>query len=326
MERVQVDKKAADSSSSRKSRNKKSSENNQDSTSRLRVSKPEDAHEKEADAMAEKVVNQSGNSTSVGKQKNADLYAPYPPVSRMEGNELSTMSEEVSPMKEEVAPMSEEVSMMSEEVSPMSEEVSMRRAENAEDEMHSSYSGEDETIEDEMHGSLDTKSEPGVYTIQEEVSPMRSSENAEDETHSSYSDENETVEDEMHGSLDTMQEEVSRKAKGGDNRSAPKGVAKELKSSKGGGSALPEGVRDEMEKGFGADLSNVRIHTDKKAESMNKNLNAQAFAHENDIYFNSNKFDPNSKEGKHLLAHEITHTLQQQGVQKKEEMISISKN
>ena len=178
-----------------------------------------------------------------------------------------------------------------------------------------------ENSEDEMHGSLDT--------MPEEVSTMRN-ENSEDEMHGSLDTmpeevstmRNENSEDEMHGSLDTMPEEVSRKSKGGDNRSAPKGVASELKGTKGGGSALSDSIKSEMESGFGADLSNVRIHTNAKAESMNKKLNSQAFAHQNDIYFNKNKFDPNSKEGKRLLAHEITHTLQQQGIQKKDEEIN----
>jgi hypothetical protein len=53
---------------------------------------------------------------------------------------------------------------------------------------------------------------------------------------------------------------------------------------------------------------------------LNESLNAQAFTHGNDIYFNNNKFDPEHSEGKHLLAHELTHVVQQnqpQALQKK---------
>ena len=84
-----------------------------------------------------------------------------------------------------------------------------------------------------------------------------------------------------------------------------------LASSKGGGSALPGNTQQFMESRFNADFSGVRIHTDSTAASLSRSVNAQAFAHGSDIYFNSGKFSPDSTEGKTLLAHELTHTLQQ---------------
>jgi hypothetical protein len=84
-----------------------------------------------------------------------------------------------------------------------------------------------------------------------------------------------------------------------------------LNSSKGGGSPLPQNTKTEMESGFGADFSNVKVHTDSNAVQMNKQLGSQAFATGNDIYFNEGKFNPSSQSGKHLLAHELTHTVQQ---------------
>jgi Domain of unknown function (DUF4157) len=89
------------------------------------------------------------------------------------------------------------------------------------------------------------------------------------------------------------------------------GIESRLNSSKGSGSALPHATREQMETSFGADFSNVRIHNDSSAVQMNKDLNAQAFAHGSDIYFNSGKYDASSKGGKQLLAHELTHTIQQ---------------
>src|SRR5690606_10069691 len=56
---------------------------------------------------------------------------------------------------------------------------------------------------------------------------------------------------------------------------------------------------------------NVNIHTDSQAVEMNKSLGAQAFTYGNDIYFNQGKYNPDSASGKHLLAHELTHTIQQ---------------
>jgi len=91
-----------------------------------------------------------------------------------------------------------------------------------------------------------------------------------------------------------------------------------LDSSKDGGTGLDKKTKGEMESGFGADFSNVKIHTDSNAVHMSQELGAQAFTNGNDVYFNKGKYNPNSKEGKHLLAHELTHTVQQTGmVQKK---------
>ena len=84
-----------------------------------------------------------------------------------------------------------------------------------------------------------------------------------------------------------------------------------LSSSKGSGSALPGNTREFMESRFNADFSGVRIHTGATAQSMSSTIHAQAFAHGNDIYFNEGKFSPQTESGGTLLAHELTHTIQQ---------------
>ena len=84
-----------------------------------------------------------------------------------------------------------------------------------------------------------------------------------------------------------------------------------LASTKGSGSPLPSDVRQSMESRFGADFGGVRVHTGSGAEGLSAGIGAQAFTHGNDIYFNSGKYDPGSTSGGHLLAHELTHTIQQ---------------
>jgi hypothetical protein len=85
----------------------------------------------------------------------------------------------------------------------------------------------------------------------------------------------------------------------------------QLQGSKGSGSPLPNDIKTSMETRFGTDFSQVKIHTGTSAVQMNKELNAQAFTHGNDVYFNSGKYSPESSSGRHLLAHELTHTIQQ---------------
>ena len=84
-----------------------------------------------------------------------------------------------------------------------------------------------------------------------------------------------------------------------------------LQHHKGGGAPLRPETQHEMSSAFGADFSSVRVHTSSSAVQMNKELNAQAFTHGSDVYFNSGKYDPESGDGKKLLAHELTHVVQQ---------------
>lgn len=84
-----------------------------------------------------------------------------------------------------------------------------------------------------------------------------------------------------------------------------------LHESQSEGNHLPRSVQEEYGSKMGADFSNVRIHTDTKADVLNKELNAKAFAYGNHIYFAQGNYSPDSYAGRHLLAHELTHTIQQ---------------
>ncbi len=114
------------------------------------------------------------------------------------------------------------------------------------------------------------------------------------------------------------EEEESLQAKSEDTtESDTSQLEQSLSKSKGKGNPLPDPVKTNMESGFGRDFSNVRTHTDSNAVQMSKDLGAQAFTHGNDVYFNEGKYNPGTQDGDHLLAHELTHTVQQGGVQKK---------
>jgi hypothetical protein len=91
----------------------------------------------------------------------------------------------------------------------------------------------------------------------------------------------------------------------------------ELQRSKGGGSPLPDNTRLHMENTMGADFSRVQIHNNAGAVQLSRSIQAQAFTHGRDIYFNEGKYSPDTDSGQHLLAHELTHTIQQGGVQRK---------
>ena len=78
-----------------------------------------------------------------------------------------------------------------------------------------------------------------------------------------------------------------------------------------GGSPLPADLRTDMEGRFGHDFGDVRVHHDGAAHDSAKSVNAQAYTVGSDIVFQSGKYDPASDAGKHMIAHELTHVVQQ---------------
>ncbi|MEA2717924.1 MAG: hypothetical protein QOI99_2241 [Actinomycetota bacterium] len=83
----------------------------------------------------------------------------------------------------------------------------------------------------------------------------------------------------------------------------------------GSGSALPAGLRTRMESAFGADFSTVRLHRGPEAEDLSRSLQAQAFTSGRDIFFGRGAYQPGTPRGQELLAHELTHVVQQGGGQ-----------
>jgi hypothetical protein len=109
----------------------------------------------------------------------------------------------------------------------------------------------------------------------------------------------------------TEEEEVQTKPEGNSPQVAPDSVQSQIENSKGGGSPLSSATRSLMESRIGADFSKIKIHNDSNAHQLSAKLNAQAFATGNNIFFNQGKYNPESPSGQHLLAHELTHTVQQ---------------
>lgn len=88
-------------------------------------------------------------------------------------------------------------------------------------------------------------------------------------------------------------------------------IEQQINSAKGGGQSLPDTARSQMESGFGADFSGVRVHTDAQSDALNRSLDARAFTTGSDIFFRSGEYNPSSSSGQELLAHELTHVVQQ---------------
>jgi hypothetical protein len=89
-------------------------------------------------------------------------------------------------------------------------------------------------------------------------------------------------------------------------------LADSFRQRQGHGHSLPEPVKANMEAAFEADFSAVRVHADEQADTLNRSLHARAFTFGQDIFFRHEAFNSTSRTGQELLAHELTHVVQQQ--------------
>ncbi len=92
---------------------------------------------------------------------------------------------------------------------------------------------------------------------------------------------------------------------------AGKNLQSQIQNTRGSGVALDKGTQAFMGNRFGTDFSHVNIHNNDQSHQLNRQLNARAFTIGNDIYFNRGNYNPASPSGRHLLAHELTHVVQQ---------------
>lgn len=242
---------------------------------KLTVGKPGDIYEKEADAVADKIVERS------------DSGSPFFQASdRTVNHQLAGIIQE-KPLAESITPL---VQKQEEE----EEEVQAKQLKN----IQMQEEEEEEPVQAQMEEE------------KEEMAQMQPEE--EEDLQAKFPEGFEGPEDEKYVTGQVEEEDEIQAKPMGETAVAPS-TETHIKSSAGGGNKLDAATQAQMEAGFGADFSQVNIHTDSHAVRMNKELGAQAFTHGKDIYFNEGKYNPESKEGKHLLAHELTHTIQQNG-------------
>lgn len=111
------------------------------------------------------------------------------------------------------------------------------------------------------------------------------------------------------------EDEMLRTKADGPPAAVPDSVSHGLESGHSTGQALNPPLQQGMEKAFQSDFSGVRIHTGNSAESLNRDLSARAFTYGQDIFFNAGEYSPDTRDGRHLLAHELTHVVQQRSGQ-----------
>ncbi|MBD2681281.1 MULTISPECIES: DUF4157 domain-containing protein [Nostoc] len=107
-----------------------------------------------------------------------------------------------------------------------------------------------------------------------------------------------------------MKPSIQLQADGGDVTATPD-LESAIAQARGGGQSLADNIREPMEQAFGADFSGVKVHTDAQSDRLNQSIQAKAFTTGEDVFFRQGAYEPSSRGGQELIAHELTHVIQQ---------------
>jgi hypothetical protein len=134
---------------------------------------------------------------------------------------------------------------------------------------------------------------------------MRMSEGSLVSSHSSLGRKEDELEEE------NIKTPVFTKSETGSTPGVTPDIENSISAMKSGGQPLSESTRAFFEPRFGIDFRHVRVHTDSKAAQTAQAIHAQAYTMGNHIVFNKNQYAPEAAQGKSILAHELTHVIQQ---------------
>ncbi len=259
-----------------------------DVQTKLDVGAPNDRYEREADSVADKVVNESFLNQNFFNTNRSSAPNGLPKNSLQE----KPLVEGITPYVQKQPEEEEELQGKTVQKQPEEEEIAqdgaLQMKEEEEEELQAK-TGQPKEEEEEMPvvGAAKRDDE------EEEMAQIGAIQRQEEE--------------------DEMVQAKMEQRKGSGSPTVNNSVETRIKSEKGNGQKMDRQTSRFMENSFGANFSNVNIHTDTKAAQLTKEMGAQAFTHGNDIFFNKGRYNPGTKDGKHLLAHELTHTIQQTG-------------
>ncbi|MEL6591947.1 MAG: DUF4157 domain-containing protein [Bacteroidota bacterium] len=282
-----------------RSRNKSADTGNAFFQPKLKVGQRGDKYEQEADAVADAVSRGSRLRRTSGSEATPDvqritLATPQEDEklgtaeNRMEKDKLiqekpnlqAQEEEEVLQMQAEEEEESIQMQADEEEAAQMMEEEEAVQAQEEEEESVQMQAEEEETVQM-------MEEEEAVQAMEEE-----------EESVQMQAEEEEAVQ---------MMEEEEAVQMAPDDTS----LEAQLAALKGKGIEISPKVRSELEASMGVDFSQVRIHTGPEAQALCQAMGAQAFTHGRNIFFGKGKYQPDAGEGRKLLAHELTHVVQQ---------------
>ncbi|RQH18190.1 eCIS core domain-containing protein, partial [Okeania hirsuta] len=255
---------------------------------KMTVGQPGDTYEQEADQVAATVMRTPAPQVQRQTEEEEVQTKPITPlVQRQMEEEEEVQTKAITPLAQRQ--MEEEEEVQTKPITPL-----VQRQMEEEEEVQAKPITP--LVQRQMEEEEEVQAKPITPLVQRQM---------EEE------EENEKVQM-LQRQTDEEEEKVQTKAAPGQTPNVSANLEARIQSARGSGQPLSDSTRAFMEPRFGYDFSNVRVHTDDRAASAARDLNAQAFTVGQDIFFGSGRYAPESTVGKQLFAHELVHTLQQQ--------------
>jgi hypothetical protein len=281
---------------------------------KLRIGKPGDKYEMEADKIADQVMRMPEMTECLDCNDKEEIQKAQPITTKItplvsrqveteeeEKEEIQTKSivEEISPLVQKQEEEEEEEPIQAKlEPLPLQRQVEPEEEEPIQGKLESSLLQKQVELEEEE--KIQTKS------IVEEISPLVQRQEEEEEP--------------LQGKLETSslqkqveeeEEPIQAKSNSSNTAEVSSSVESNISSLKGGGQPLSKSTREYFEPKFGYNFGDVRVHNDSKASEVAGSINAKAFTSGKDVVFRGEEYSPETDSGKRLLAHELTHVVQQ---------------
>ena len=268
---------------------------------KLRMGRPGDSYEREADRVADRVAGNSAPESIQSKEEDEDKSVQASPLAGQISRYVQRRAEEEDEPAQAQAEEEEPVQQQEEEEPVQQQAEEEEPVQQQEEEEPVQQQEEEEPVQQQ------TDEEEPVQQQEEEESVQQQAE--EEEPVQQQAEEEEPPAQAM---AEEKDEPVQAKSDKPAESQDPE-VESLLAGTKFGGKPLRPEILQEMNNKFGTDFSRVRIHTGTTAADLCQRLGAKAFTHGRHIYFNEGQYDPTSAAGKRLLAHELTHVVQQRG-------------
>jgi hypothetical protein len=243
---------------------------------KLKVGKPNDTYEQEADRVADTVMRMPDSQVhrqteEEDKAQAKPLEGAIAPLVQRQAEENKEETAQTKPLAIEITPWVQRQPAEEKKEEP----VQMLQRQAAEEK-------KEEPVQMLQRQPAEEKKEEPVQMLQRQVTEDKKEEPVQ-------------AKEGIDGTTDVTPELENR-----------------IQTMRGGGQSLSESSLAFFEPRFGYNFRNVRVHTDSQASEISLKLNAQAFTIGQDIFFSAGHYEPNTSKGQWLLAHELTHTVQQQ--------------
>ena len=244
---------------------------------KMAVNKPGDKFEQEADKMADNVIR---------------MPAARSPEEKLQRQEEDRIQKAAAP----------------------EEEVQKQEREQAEETVQAAELPEEKVQKQEQEEETVQKQEQEEETVQAAKLPeekLQKQEQQEETVQTAQLPEEKVQKQEQEKLQKAQSDEDRLQRKGNGTPAIGVNTQSAIRNKTTGGQPLSADVRSYMEPRFSSDFSKVRIHSDAESAALSNRLSARAFTYQNHVFFSRDQYQPGTSEGKQLLAHELTHTIQQ---------------